>query len=327
MPTPTQRDPSRTSMLRRSMVADVNRRFSKLQRNVRTLVQEENAFGLGDITQNRRFAFLTNRRKVAAFRAWLQEQVDEGILESSSEEPWTDEYVGSAYRKGVIRSATDAKRAGYELAEETAFSEQIGFLQSAFRTTESVARLEMLYTRTFEGLTGITQQMSTNMSRTLALGLADGLGADEVARNLNREVKNIGINRARTLARTEIVYAQAEGQLDGFEELEIEELEILAEWSTTGDDLVCPLCRPLEGTVYTVKEARGLLPRHPNCRCAWIPGNVGEELTNVDRKEAIRQSVVAERPGRTVKEALRESRWSGADRENTAGPKKDFFVE
>lgn len=37
------------------------------------------------------------------------------------------------------------------------------------------------------------------------------------------------------------------------------------------------MCVPLEGTVLKIDEAQGMLPRHPNCRCAWIPANVGED--------------------------------------------------
>jgi len=34
---------------------------------------------------------------------------------------------------------------------------------------------------------------------------------------------------------------------------------------------VCSECSDLEGNVYTIKEAHGMIPLHPNCRCAWKP--------------------------------------------------------
>jgi SPP1 gp7 family putative phage head morphogenesis protein len=40
---------------------------------------------------------------------------------------------------------------------------------------------------------------------------------------------------------------------------------------TAGDLRVCPMCQGLNGKVYTIKEARGLIPVHPQCRCAWVP--------------------------------------------------------
>jgi len=41
---------------------------------------------------------------------------------------------------------------------------------------------------------------------------------------------------------------------------------------TAGDDRVCIVCQDIsaEGP-YTLAEAQGLLPAHPNCRCAWVP--------------------------------------------------------
>ena len=49
----------------------------------------------------------------------------------------------------------------------------------------------------------------------------------------------------------------------------------------------CPLCMDLEGVVLDLKkEARGIIPRHPNCRCAFRPANIGE-----DRSKQIRSKL------------------------------------
>ena len=74
-----------------------------------------------------------------------------------------------------------------------------------------------------------------------------------------------------TLARTEVINAYTEGTLDSYERLGVEEVQGRAEWSTAGDDRVCPQCAGMEGAVFTIREARGLIPLHPNCRCAWLP--------------------------------------------------------
>jgi SPP1 gp7 family putative phage head morphogenesis protein len=125
--------------------------------------------------------------------------------------------------------------------------------------------------------------------------------------------------RALVLARTEIIAAHAEGQLDAFEAMNIEKVGVMAEWSTAGDDLVCAKCEPLEGAIMTVKEARGLLPRHPNCRCAWIPA-IDKNRSVYKRK--FKSSLKAELPKRTiggeavpqtVKVAKRRSTWPGKE--------------
>jgi hypothetical protein len=45
----------------------------------------------------------------------------------------------------------------------------------------------------------------------------------------------------------------------------------LVAWATAGDDFVCPQCEALEDQVFTLETARGMLPLHPNCRCALYP--------------------------------------------------------
>jgi len=73
--------------------------------------------------------------------------------------------------------------------------------------------------------------------------------------------------------------------------------------------------------VMTVKEARGLLPRHPNCMCSYIPANVGESKkgqvrTRRDLRRAVRESVRREMPKlkkRTLAEQLKRTTWPGPD--------------
>jgi len=96
----------------------------------------------------------------------------------------------------------------------------------------------------------------------------------------------------------------------------------MAEWATADDDRVCKLCAPLDGVVLKVGEARGLLPRHPNCRCCWTPANVGEDKSEQKRTKgsilgAFDRSYEAEMPkslDRTLGEQKKLSSWGGADK-------------
>ncbi len=80
--------------------------------------------------------------------------------------------------------------------------------------------------------------------------------------------------RAQILARTEIIRAHAEGQLQEFENWKVLQVNVKAEWITAGDNRVCPQCADLEGSIFTIEVARGMIPLHAQCRCAWIPFNV-----------------------------------------------------
>jgi SPP1 gp7 family putative phage head morphogenesis protein len=65
--------------------------------------------------------------------------------------------------------------------------------------------------------------------------------------------------------------AHDEGQLDAFESLGYDEVSTVVEWQTADDDRVCPHCKDMEGAIYPIQLARGMLPLHPNCRCCWSP--------------------------------------------------------
>jgi hypothetical protein len=59
-----------------------------------------------------------------------------------------------------------------------------------------------------------------------------------------------------------------------------------AEWSTADDDAVCDDCQDAaDESPYTIDEARGMIPLHPNCRCAWIPMPIQEQQERVAPKE------------------------------------------
>jgi hypothetical protein len=86
--------------------------------------------------------------------------------------------------------------------------------------------------------------------------------------------------RAERIAVTEVTRAYSQGQRMARETLkeQFPGVTIVDRWFTNNDDLVCPLCGPLDGeereqgeVFYQPEDAYqdGYPPRHPNCRC-WI---------------------------------------------------------
>jgi SPP1 gp7 family putative phage head morphogenesis protein len=92
-----------------------------------------------------------------------------------------------------------------------------------------------------------------------------------VAKLIAGRVDKIGIVRGELLARTEIIRAHAEATLNRYQEFGVEGVTGDVELQTSEDDKVCELCKGLVGKVFTIEEARGVLPLHPNDRCAWKP--------------------------------------------------------
>jgi hypothetical protein len=45
----------------------------------------------------------------------------------------------------------------------------------------------------------------------------------------------------------------------------------------------CDQCASLDGKVYTLEKASGVIPVHPNCNCVWTP--LPEKYVPVKKRE------------------------------------------
>ena len=302
---PLRKDPTGTTAIQRRFLRDIVRRLNELNKALYALLVKDDAFGLkqqapqyrvDSILGNTRYAFATDPQKQQFFQQWLQDQVNQGVLEVENAvagQPWTGTHIRSTYKKASLDSYIKARPGLGKSADFTAGT-QAEFLRSAFNSPIAIERVEMLAMRSYDQLKGITSQMGADLNRLFADGLAQGRNPRVVAREMEKTITGISKTRAVRLARTEIVHAYAEGQLDSFEKLGISDVGIMAEWSTAEDDRVCPQCQALEGQVMEVKEARGLIPLHPNCRCAWIPSiddvPKGKRITNKQAQDIVEKA-------------------------------------
>lgn len=248
-------DPTKTTTLRTRFANDVSGRFAKVKKSVNEYISE--------INENR-FEFETDVMKLEQFNEWLQEQINSDILSVNDEIYWTNDYIDSAYKSGTKHANKLLNDGGVETLS----------IDGALALPINKNSLELLYTRTYEGLKGITADMSTQMSRILAQGFADGKNPNDIAREMSLKIDNITRTRAKTLARTEVINTHANATLNNFEAAGVQNVKVIPEWLAAAD--ACPICRALAEKEYTLKEARGMIPAHPNCRCAWAPKIVEE---------------------------------------------------
>lgn len=272
-------DPTMTTTLRSRFEADMKRRFRSLQAIVLREVGEMDGFGL--VTNRGRFERGTSSAKIAEFMRWLAETQGATLLnatpgvsvEQAASRSWMNVYLAAAYQKGVGRSAQQMRSSGAKIATR--------WVDEAMRRPIHADRVGLIFTRAYTELKGITDEMDKQISRVLAQGILDGRNPMDMAREINNRIDKIGVTRARTLARTEVIGAHAEATLNGFTEAGVEGVEVEAEWATADDGKVCQQCASLDGRTFSIREARGMLPVHPNCRCAWLPkviGGTGIEL-------------------------------------------------
>lgn len=276
---PLKLDPTRTLSLRRAFYREIVRALVQFRRSLLEFLVTKDAFGLQErksfiqlsATTPRQYEFLTSADKLEAFRQWFQQQVEADILSPDPNtplgQPWTTEYVESAYKRGQLNAFFASKRGIPGLMDWT----QEEFLRNSFLAPETMAKILLLGTRAWNEMKGLTDVMGQQLNRILAQGIADGTGVERIARQMTAVISGLSRSRALMIARTEIIHAHAEGQLDAFDKLGVQELGVSAEWSTAGDDRVCPRCHRYEGQVFSIQAARGMIPLHPNCRCSWKP--------------------------------------------------------
>lgn len=250
-------DPTRTGIVRRRFVSDMNRRFQQLWNLIKDKVETQDALSL------KKFDISLASDLINSFNIWLRQQIEIQLLEDG----WMIKYIERAYARGQEKAARSSKGLVPELPDVTLI---VNARRPSRRRPSPSAfdKARVLARESLEGLRGISATMASRMSRVVARGVTEGKGVREISRLLYDQF-NITKGRARVIARTEVIRGHAEGQLDTFERLGVEELEMEVEWSTAQDERVCPECEEMEGKTFTLDEARGMIPLHPNCRCAW----------------------------------------------------------
>lgn len=269
-----QRDPTRTLGLQKRFINALQKRFKLLKRHITQHVETDDCFALNPAPQvafnARQYEFKTDSDKIQSFMEWLHGQENLDVLEipefGSRYVPgadiWTSEYIVNGYYKGISFAEDELRKAGITFAHAA--------LATTFNAPIHVAAVSLIYTRTFNDLKGVTDAMDKEISAVLAEGLARGLNPRQIAVMLNTAVDDIGIKRARMIARTEIVRAHHVASVTRYEEAGIAGVTIKAELMTAGFN-VCPVCSSLAGITYTLAEVKGMIPVHPNCRCVVVP--------------------------------------------------------
>jgi HK97 family phage portal protein len=112
------------------------------------------------------------------------------------------------------------------------------------------------------GLNARQSKALTNRELKLRAG---GASEKMINANVTQYRKQLIKQRAENIARTETAAAWAEGNIASYTEAGV----LFKEFSAAND--ACPICFPLDGKVYAIGSSEQVIPKHPSCRCDWLP--------------------------------------------------------
>ena len=362
----TSADPTRTLSLRSRWVADWNRRVARLKRAIWQSVVANDAFGLREdkshlgstllaqaatpplpVAQPKQWAYRWSHEKVEAFMAWLKEMESRSLLEVTERpgtlrpggEPWSNVYVRSAYQSGLRRAMDEVNRRSRELGRTLGLTEDMlpptfhptgGAISAVMKQPFHADRLALAYTRVFDELKGVTAEMDKQISRALAMGIAEGQNPRDIGETIARRIEAIGETRGRLIARTETIHIHQQAALNEYYAVEEYTGEtMLVQWKATMDSRTRDKHAERNMRVYTKEEAYKLIGE-PNCRCAllpWIPSVQGMPEKATAAARAACEKALKEAGKEAEEKKAAEGSWSRPATEKEKQSKTRWYAE
>jgi hypothetical protein len=276
-----RRDPTRTLDLRRKFIRTLEKRWKRISRLVTEAVATQDMFGLSLANAHALQIVAMSSGRVPAFQQWIDAALADTIL-GMDRELWIGGFIREAYQRGWTAAT----------------------LQVGRDLPLNIDRADIITKLTIAELQGVIEAFSQRAVRAFSDGLMSHLPPATVARSIRKEVDKVGIVRSRMTVQTMIVRTNGEAALDAFQSAGRTHVDVLPETMpspgrmhairdakarsrrsrrrgvrsefvevlTAGDDDVCTICQDIsESGPYAIADARGLIPAHPNCRCAFVP--------------------------------------------------------
>lgn len=272
MPVVTKSDPSQSVAQRDAFTREATARFRKVWQAVVKFVVADDELGLAPrpAINARRYALLSDPDKVEAFRRFFADQLREHILTAApdSADAWTAFYVTAAYKAAAARAYRELKADLRAEPDEIFGPLSRSFVRGVLGDPRANQTLKSIRRRVAADFDRMVDQMDGLAESVMQDAIAQGLRPKAAAQKVNAELLDWGRKKAKLYAHQAVVYASAEGKLDGYEGGGVDEVELVAEWVYQAK--ACPRCRAkARKGPYKISKIRGLIPFHAWCRCTW----------------------------------------------------------
>ena len=183
--------------------------------------------------------------------------------------------LNSRLRKAIYDALLKVAMTGGEVGKRQIDAEVLGVKAAPFDAGLAIdwelvntAVADWARAMSFDLITGMTRTTANRLRAAIAQFIeSPDMSMSELANQLSGL---FGAVRGEMIAVTEVTRAFAAGNQTSWEKSNVVEGK---QWNTVVDELVCPVCGPLNGKVVKLNETFGGFydypPAHPRCRC-WI---------------------------------------------------------
>lgn len=269
--------PTRTKTATKRFEQRLRGVLARINSAIRTAIIQRDIFNLQGTTDTldvEEFPEKQHATTIAAFVRWLRGQLRDEYLTVVTD--GENQYIRRAYNEGVRLATSQLQEADVPLE-----SVDIQEIVDARRYDRG---LQTLFSRAYEELESVSEDVASEVRDELVEGFRDGEGPREIARNITDRVDSIGKYRSTLIARSECINAHTSSHLERAKEVR-DELDVPLGVSHVGrvtakDPSVCSFCRKTSDNVYSIEEFesttvqfRGSIyrlapPSHPQGRCS-----------------------------------------------------------
>ena len=136
-------------------------------------------------------------------------------------------------------------------------------IRTGLNAGESVNTIAM----DLRNLVGLTKNQiiaNANFEEQLIINRPEYTAA-QIRRSTEVHARRQHRRRAMTIGRTETAGSLNEGILQGYDQMGVKQVERVEDIDAPDDD-----CIDNNGRIYSLSEAQGVLPAHPNCEGVWV---------------------------------------------------------
>ncbi len=165
----------------------------------------------GKIITNVKYEYLIDVQKYNEIDLFIQQLLNEELLDNQAgvftRSWWLNANLSQAYEdatEDIINSAhaITPPSVGLELYNEVqSITPESRFFSRGFQE-----RLALIHSRVFNEMSGLTDSTKVDLAETLARGMSDGIGVQQLSKNVASRV-DVSYSRAKRIVRTEVMGA------------------------------------------------------------------------------------------------------------------------